>query len=106
MKCEEKSLDESEAPSLSVRIGLEDDLDEGRRPYYKLGVGGGEVDWTITLSRNDFPWHEVKFEQFSAKDCFDKFISTVKDAATFLKKVLGNKEKYRKMMQGQLNLQF
>jgi hypothetical protein len=62
-----------------------------------------EVDWTITLSRNDFPWHEIKFDQFSAKDCFDKYSSIVKDPFIFLKKVLGDKEKYKKMMQSQLN---
>ena len=59
-----------------------------------------EVDWTLTLSRNDFPWAEIKFGDFTTKDCYEKYASIVKDSQTFLKKVLGMKEKYRKMMQG------
>lgn len=61
-----------------------------------------EVDWTFTLSRNDFPWNEIRFAEFSPKDCYDKYASSVKDSQTFLKKVLGMKEKYKKMMQGQI----
>lgn len=57
-----------------------------------------EVDWMITLSRNDFPWNEIKFLHFSAKDCFEKYTAIVKDCPIFLKKVLGGKEKYKKMM--------
>lgn len=64
-----------------------------------------EVDWTISLSRNDFPWHEIRFGIFTAKECFEKYFSIVKDPQTFLKKVLGNKEKYKKMMHSQLNQQ-
>jgi hypothetical protein len=32
--------------------------------YYKLNapIHPSEIDWMITLSRNDFPWHEIKFE--------------------------------------------
>jgi hypothetical protein len=56
------------------------------------------MDWTISLSRNDFPWFEIKFNNFTAKDCYEKYISIVKDPHTFLKKVLGLKEKYKKMM--------
>ena len=59
----------------------------------------------ITLSRNDFPWNEIKFEHFSAKDCFEKYSSLVKDSNTFLKKVLGLKDKYKKMMENQIYLQ-
>ena len=62
------------------------------------------MDWTITLSRNDFPWHEIKFGAFSAKECYEKYTSVIKDPHIFLKKVLGNKEKYKKMMQNQLAL--
>ena len=58
-----------------------------------------ETDWSITLSRNDFPWNEIKFSTFTSKDCFEKYFSVVKDAQTFLKKVLGLKEKYKKMME-------
>jgi len=61
-----------------------------------------EIDWTITLSRNDFPWYEIKFGNFSSKECFEKYASIVNDSHTFLKKVLGLKEKYKKMMQNQM----
>lgn len=62
------------------------------------------MDWTVTLSRNDFPWNEIKFGIFTAKDCYEKYSSIVKEPSTFLKKVLGFKEKYKKMMQNQINL--
>lgn len=57
-----------------------------------------EMDWRITLSRNDFPWHEIKFNYYSADECYEKYLSVVKDSHTFLKKVLGLKEKYKKLM--------
>ena len=73
--------------------------------YYKFvtPMHPNETDWSITLSRNDFPWNEIKFNNFSSKDCFEKYTSIVKDAQTFLKKVLGYKEKYKKMMESQIN---
>lgn len=72
--------------------------------YYKIGnpMFPPEIDWTITLSRNDFPWQEIRFGIFSAKDCYEKYSSIVRDPQTFLKKVLGMKEKYKKLMQNQL----
>ena len=80
--------------------------EECTEPYYKLAIPNfpTEVDWTITLSRNDFPWHEIRFGIFSAKDCYDKYSSIVIDPLTFLKKVLGMKEKYKKMMHNQIQL--
>lgn len=71
--------------------------------YYRFGHPlSPETEWTVTLSRNDFPWHEICFAPFTPKECFDKYVSIVKDPYTFLKKVLGLKEKYKKMMEGQL----
>lgn len=76
--------------------------------YFKLGNPihpiVEAVDWTVTLSRNDFPWHEVAFEGFTPKECFEKYTSIVKDPQTFLKKVLGLKEKYKKMMECQMTI--
>jgi hypothetical protein len=97
--------DESESLMINTELAQdkteleESDVDE--ELYYKLATPAcpAELDWTITLSRNDFPWHEVKFGAFSAKDCYDKYSAVVKDPFIFLKKVLGNKEKYKKMMQ-------
>lgn len=61
-----------------------------------------ELDWLVTLSRNDFPWNEICFEPFSAKECYKMYRTMVKDAASFLKKVLGEKMKYQRMMNNQL----
>jgi hypothetical protein len=43
--------------------------------HFKFGspIFPSEIDWTITLSRNDFPWQEIKFGHFSAKDCYEKY---------------------------------
>lgn len=69
--------------------------------YYKLNTPMFplEIEWNITLSRNDFPWNEIKFNNFNASECYDKYQSVVRDTQTFLKKVLGLKEKYKKLMQ-------
>ena len=75
--------------------------------YYKFGnpiFMSESADWTVTLSRNDFPWHEISFEPFTAKECFEKYTSIVKDPQTFLKKVLGLKEKYKKIMESQMQI--
>lgn len=74
--------------------------------YYKFGnpLYSSEADWTVTLSRNDFPWHEICFPPFTAKECYEKYSSVVKDPQTFLKKVLGLKEKYKKLMESQMTI--
>lgn len=63
-----------------------------------------DSDWTVTLSINDFPWHEIAFQPFSPKECYDKYVSMVKDPQTFLKKVLGLKDKYKKIMESQMQI--
>lgn len=80
---------------------IETDQEQNNQIYYKFGTPMHpiETDWSITYSRNDFPWNEIRFNNFTAKDCFEKYTSVVRDAHTFLKKVLGNKEKYKKMME-------
>lgn len=69
--------------------------------YYRLGVPAysQDVDWTITHSRNDFPWVEIKFDKYSAKDCYEKYTQMVNNLDTFIKLVIGNKEKYKKIYQ-------
>ncbi len=78
-----------------------------QEPHYKLYAAQvmHDMEWTITLARNDFPWHEVQFGIFNAKDCYEKYYQIVRDSQTFLKKVLGMKEKYKKMLAGQMQLQ-
>ena len=58
-----------------------------------------ELEWTVTLSRYDFPWNEIAFDPFSPKDCYKMYVSMVTNATSFLKKVLGDKIKYQKIMQ-------
>jgi hypothetical protein len=54
-----------------------------------------ELEWTVTLSRYDFPWNEISFGSFTAKDCYKMFRLQVADPDSFLKKVLGDKvQKY------------
>ncbi len=61
-----------------------------------------ELEWKVTLSRYDFPWQEIAFAQFSSKECYKMYTSLVTDAQSFLKKVLGDKPKYQKMIKNQL----
>ena len=60
---------------------------EQREVYYKLATPcfPPEPDWSITLSRNDFPWYAVKFEDYSAQECFDMYRSLITDEDTFNK---------------------
>ena len=62
-----------------------------------------ELEWTVTLSRYDFPWNEICFEPFTAKDCYRMYRQLVRDPQSFLKKVLGEKLKYQRMMLNQIN---
>lgn len=80
---------------------MEGDHQHNNNLHYKFNspMYNNDLDWTTTLSRNDFPWNEIRFGDFSSKDCYEKYSSIVKDSQTFLKKVLGMKEKYKKMMQ-------
>lgn len=62
-------------------------------PYFKFGnpMYLQELDWGITLSKYEFPWQDICTSlksQFSARECYDKYISVVRDPQTFLKKVL------------------
>jgi len=78
---------------------------EGVDPYYKFASPSTvqELDWAITFSKYDFPWHEVKFDKFSAKSCYKTYTAIVRSAQTFFKKILGGKEKYKKFIASQLD---
>ena len=64
--------------------------------YYKFAnpINLLELEWTVTLSRFDFPWQEISFGPFSAKECYKMYTGLVTDVNSFLKKVLGEKPKY------------
>lgn len=59
--------------------------------YYKFSnpMNVYELEWKVTLSRYDFPWREISFEPFSAKDCYKMYTSLVTDINSFLNRVLG-----------------
>ena len=78
-----------------------EDINENATDYYKLGnpVFQQELDWAITFSKYNFPWREIAFYNFSSKDCYLKYTQTVRDAKCFFKKILGNKEKYKKYVE-------
>lgn len=58
----------------------------------------------MTVSKYEFPWQDIAAEMnFSPKECYDKYISIIRDPHAFLKKVLSSggqpREKYQKLMQ-------
>ena len=77
---------------------------EDSEVYYKWANPqfSPELDWGITFSKYDFPWREIRFSKFTAKECYVKYTSTIRDAATFFKKILGSKDKLVKMVANQL----
>jgi hypothetical protein len=68
-----------------------------------------ELDWAVTISKYEFPWRDIaEGITFSSRQCHEKYVSMVRDAHSFLKKVLNGgqgagKEKYLKLMQNQLD---
>jgi len=52
---------------------------------YKIGMPNydNDPDWTVTLSQIDFPWKNVKFGEFSALDCYQKYKSEITDEFLF-----------------------
>lgn len=77
------SVDNSSVVSHSVSKS------ELKEPLYKLATPcfPPEPDWSITLSRNDFPWYDIKFDDFTSQECFEMYRSLVNDEDTFNKKV-------------------
>lgn len=62
---------------------------ENKKVYYKLANPAfpPEPDWSITLSRNDFPWYDVKFDDYTAQECFDMYRKIITDEDIFNRKV-------------------
>ena len=74
--------------------------------YYKIVPPLSMIEWTVTLSRYDFPWNEIAKEldiHFNARECYKMYRSLVGDDPNiFLKKVLRDKVKFQKLMHNQL----
>lgn len=104
---QQAALDDSDSSDAKDRRPALDELmgPEETEPYYKFAAPTyvQEIDWAITFSKYDFPWHEVRFAKFSARECYKKYTGMVRDAQTFYKKVLGGKEKYKKFIATQLD---
>lgn len=62
-----------------------------------------ELDWGVTFSKFSFPWHDVAFGKFTAKDCYIKYTTTVREARVFFKKILQSQERFRKYIQDYLD---
>lgn len=60
---------------------------EQKEVFYKLASPWfpPEPDWSITLSRNDFPWYDVKFDDYTAQECFDMYRTLITDEDMFNK---------------------
>lgn len=72
--------------------------EEANSQYYKFGnpLYPQELDWAITFSKYQFPWKEIAFGNFSAKECYIKYTGTVREARVFFKKILQSKEQHKK----------
>jgi len=102
----DQGKDDSESEGDDRRPTLEELIMPDRvDPYYKFATPTflQELDWAVTFSKYDFPWHEVRFDRFSARECYRKYTSSIRDAQTFFKKILGGKEKYKKCIASQLD---
>jgi hypothetical protein len=62
-------------------------VEEPKEIMYKIAnpCFPAEPDWSITLSRNDFPWYDIKFDDYSAQECFDMYRSIITDEEMFNK---------------------
>lgn len=112
---QEQVYEESHCSNGDVQTKLKNVIEELQMeetgPYFKLAnpMFLQELDWGITLSKYEFPWQDIaKGSGFSARECYEKYISVVRDPHAFLKKVLNSsqpnlKEKYTKLMQNQMN---
>lgn len=48
-------------------------------------------DWTVTLSREEFPWPECRFKNYTSRDCHSLFIEVIRTEDSFIKKVVTDK---------------
>lgn len=97
------NVDKEESEGLERRPTIEElIMPEQVEPYFKFAtpMHVQELDWAITFSKYDFPWHDVKFDHFTARECYKKYTKEVRDAQTFFKRILGGKEKYKKNIAG------
>lgn len=80
----ENPRDDSESSNAANRRPKIEELlmPEEVDPYFKFATPTfvQELDWAITFSKYDFPWHEVKFSKFSARECYKKYTGLIRDA--------------------------
>ena len=80
----ENHRDDSESSNTANRRPKIEELlmPEEVDPYFKFATPTfvQELDWAITFSKYDFPWHEVKFSKFSARECYKKYTGLIRDA--------------------------
>ena len=61
------------------------------------------MDWGITFSKYDFPWRDVAFGSYSAKECYKMYTETIQDVQSFYKRVLCEKQNLKKLIANQLD---
>ena len=74
-----KPFEESESSNAPNRRPKIEELlaPEEVDPYFKFATPTfvQEIDWAVTFSKYDFPWHEIKFGKLSAKECYKMYTS-------------------------------
>lgn len=95
---------------IEQELSFLDAVEAPEEPYFKFGnpIYLQELDWAVTVSKYEFPWHDIASEMnFSPKECYEKYTSMIRDPHAFLTKVLSAggqpREKYQKLMQNQLD---
>ena len=76
---------------MEQELSLLEAVEPPSAPYFKFGnpIYLQELDWAVTVSKYEFPWRDIAAEMnFSARECYEKYTSTVRDPHSFLKKVL------------------
>jgi len=95
-----KRKEEEESDGMECLETIEDIEPKMSQEYFKLSDTSKpmEIEWIVTLGRDDFPWREIRFGYFSAKECYSMYTSHVKNVVDFLKKILGDKPKFYKIL--------
>lgn len=63
---------------------------------YSMVQAPGQVEYSDTLDRRRFPWNYVKFDKFTAENCYRKYVELVPDEATFVREIATRHGKSKK----------